>query len=370
MLASRASPARLSFFLAPASTRKERRASRVSRLARACASSSTSGDFEKITGDQPRGTLRCSPSAPTSTRASFDPAASRSSAPARARAGVPPRTSSTAGDTPPSTRCATRTFPPTSRHPPATNAPCRTPRTARGARVHRISRSEPALVRRWEVGYETREMDDGPREPRFSGGSRPRPRLRHQTIRATSPIRPALSRVRREDLRRRGGDARAAGVPRHVSRAPPAPSRTTSAEARISTRAVVTVPFAVRETMNANRASPSGAFPVPDRADASLALQFSTSAWIQIIDALSSVRLPLSSTHSLRPSLPIIEDYPPSPPSLSLPSPSLFSRRSLRSVYCVSRTFAVIGLSPMAHFVLGPVLPPSAPSLLAVTLGT
>ena len=158
MLASRASPARLSFS-APASTRKERRASRVSRLARACASSSTSGDFEKITGDQPRGTLLM-----FSFGANIDPSKLRSrgvspSASLLARApgyrlnfihrggyatidemrdeDVPADESAPASDQPPVP------------HPPD---------GAWGA-VHRISRSELALVRRWEVGYETREMD-------------------------------------------------------------------------------------------------------------------------------------------------------------------------------------------------------------------
>ena len=134
----------------------------------------------------------------------------------------------------------------------------------RGARSI-ASRSELALVRRWEVGYETRDdvmVRANPILRRFASA----PSSSSQTIRATSPIRPALSRVRREDLRRRGGDARAAGVPRHVSRAPRPRRPVRRARKRVfRPRAVVTVPFAVRETMNANRASPSGAFPVPDR---------------------------------------------------------------------------------------------------------
>ena len=158
MLASRASPARPRF-VAPASKRGSRRASRVSRLARASASSATSGDFEKIAGDQPRGTLLM-----FSFGANIDPSRLRSrgvspSASLLARAPgyrlnfIPRGGYATIDevrdevwDQP---AAESESAPVTVPHPPG---------GAWGA-VHRISRSELALVRRWEVGYETREMD-------------------------------------------------------------------------------------------------------------------------------------------------------------------------------------------------------------------
>jgi hypothetical protein len=164
MLTSRASPARPRF-VAPALTRVSRRASRVSRLARASASSATSGDFEKIAGDQPRGTLLM-----FSFGANIDPSRLRSR-------GVSPSASLLARapgyrlnfihrggyatidevcdevwDQP----AADDESAPARDHPkPPVPHP---PGGAWGA-VHRISRSELALVRRWEVGYETREID-------------------------------------------------------------------------------------------------------------------------------------------------------------------------------------------------------------------